>query len=120
MNFNFLNMKKIPLKVALAQIETLYVADTLQEFSLSFVKCGKDIGVLEHCQKCWRVNPSEQRHDFKEIAKKTGTNSLNKNTYNAFEKRVVRFFCAKRNHYIAVKVDLITHFNNLEIDHEKE
>ncbi len=110
-------MKKIGLKTALAMIETIYVKDKLQKFSIVHGYSDKDrrkeIAVRKLCS---RSDPASKT-DFKEISEKNGNGKLKK-VYNAFDKRIVRIFDLEQNRHITVKVDLLIMFNGMLIDHD--
>ena len=110
-------MKKIGLKTALAMIETIYVKEKLQKFSIVHTYSDKDRRTEIAVRKlCSRIDP-ESKTDFKEIGEKNGNGKLKK-VYNAFDKRIVRIFDLEQNKHITVKVDLLIMFNNMIIDHD--
>ena len=65
------NMQKIGLKTALAMIETIYVNEKLQKFSLVHAYSDKNRRTESATRNlCSRINPTDTQTNFKEIAEK--------------------------------------------------
>lgn len=111
-------MKKIDIKTVLSMIETIYVNDKIQKFSITHAISNND-RLGESCERelCYRINPNSEKTDFKTIASNNGNGQLKKKVFNAFDKRIIRIFDVKENKYISVKIDLIIIFNGMLVVH---